>query len=60
MQLFLMVRKISMQLGTFLTRYVPPESVNEEDESDDTLSEFDVTTNQMIFLGLGVIIVILL
>ena len=40
--------------------WFPPEPVKEEDESDDTLSEFDVTTNQMIFLGLGVIIVILL
>ena len=40
--------------------WFPPEPVREEDESDDTLSEFDVTTNQMIFLGLGVIIVILL
>ena len=40
--------------------WFPPEPVKEEDESDDTLSEFDVTTNQMIFLGLGVLIVILL
>ena len=40
--------------------WFPPEPIKQEEESDDTLSEFDVTTNQMIFLGLGVMIVILL
>jgi len=38
----------------------PPEPVDEDEDSNDAFSEFDVTTNQMIFLGLGVLIVILL
>ena len=38
----------------------PPEPVEEDEDSNDAFSEFDVTTNQMIFLGLGVLIVILL
>ena len=31
-----------------------------DDKTEESSSEFDVTTNQMIFLGLGVLIVILL
>ena len=31
-----------------------------DDETEDASSDFDVTTNQMLFLGLGVLIVILL
>ena len=38
----------------------PPEPVVKDDKAEDSSSEFDVTTNQMIFLGLGVLIVILL
>jgi len=39
----------------------PPEPVEEEDETDSgAFSDFDVTTNQMVFLGLAVLIVILL
>ena len=39
----------------------PPEPVIDDDEdTKDAASEFDVTTNQMVFLGLGVLIVILL
>ena len=50
----------------YMTWYVsyevwhPPEPVIEDDKTEDSSSEFDVTTNQMIFLGLGVLIVILL
>ena len=50
----------------YMTWYVsyevwhPPEPVVEDDKTEDSSSEFDVTTNQMIFLGLGVLIVILL
>ena len=49
----------------YLTWYIsyevwhPPEPVVDED-AEDASSDFDVTTNQMIFLGLGVLIVILL
>ena len=38
----------------------PPIPVAKEDESKDSAFEFDVTTTQMIILGLGVLIVILL
>ena len=38
----------------------PPEPVVKDEDTEDTSSIFDVTTNQMIFIGLGVIIVILL
>ena len=34
--------------------------VDEEEEDTETASEFEMTTNQMVYLGLGVIIVILL
>ena len=50
----------------YMTWYVsyevwhPPEPVIKDDKAEDSSSEFDVTTNQMIFLGLGVLIVILL
>ena len=50
----------------YMTWYVsyevwqPPEPVVKDDKAEDSSSEFDVTTNQMIFLGLGVLIVILL
>mgnify|MGYP001166654003 FL=1 len=38
----------------------PPEPVVKDEETEDASSDFDVTTNQILFLGLGVLIVILL
>ena len=50
----------------YITWYVsyevwhPPEPVIDDDKTEDSSSELDITSNQMVFLGLGVLIVILL